>query len=91
MAMAEIATPTQPRAIPNPSLTASSPAKLSLSTPSKSMGSKLLPINTALSPVTQNGSFEFDRIIKQGRVSKRTRKTKVGAICNIHHQLLNDN
>ncbi|KYG47680.1 hypothetical protein M433DRAFT_40198, partial [Acidomyces richmondensis BFW] len=29
-----------------------------------------------LSPVTQNGSFEFDRIIKSGEVNKRTRKTK---------------
>lgn len=28
------------------------------------------------SPVNQNGSFEFDRIIKSGQVSKRTRKTK---------------
>ena len=31
------------------------------------------------SPVTQNGSYEFDRIIKAGEVQKRTRKTKVGA------------
>jgi hypothetical protein len=30
------------------------------------------------SPVTENGSFEFDRIIKAGEVLKRTRKTKVG-------------
>jgi hypothetical protein len=29
------------------------------------------------SPVTQNGSYEFDRIIKSGEVLKRTRKTKV--------------
>ena len=29
------------------------------------------------SPVTQNGSYEFDRIIKAGEVQKRTRKTKV--------------
>lgn len=29
------------------------------------------------SPVTENGSFEFDRIIKAGEVLKRTRKTKV--------------
>ncbi|CAD0090926.1 unnamed protein product [Aureobasidium vineae] len=28
------------------------------------------------SPVNQNGSFEFDRIIKAGQVSKRTRKIK---------------
>jgi hypothetical protein len=31
-----------------------------------------------MSPVNQNGCFEFDRIIKAGNVVKRTRKTKVG-------------
>jgi hypothetical protein len=30
------------------------------------------------SPVNQNGSFEFDRVIKSGYVQKRTQKTKVG-------------
>lgn len=30
-----------------------------------------------MSPVNQNGCFEFDRIIKAGPVLKRTRKTKV--------------
>lgn len=30
------------------------------------------------SPVNQNGSFEFDRVIKSGYVQKRTAKTKVG-------------
>lgn len=29
------------------------------------------------SPVNQNGSFEFDRVLKTGAVLKRTRKTKV--------------
>lgn len=29
------------------------------------------------SPVNQNGSFEFDRVLKCGYVEKRTRKTKV--------------
>ncbi|KAF2112956.1 hypothetical protein BDV96DRAFT_549645 [Lophiotrema nucula] len=29
-----------------------------------------------MSPVNQNGSFEFDRVIKEGTVVKRTRKTK---------------
>jgi hypothetical protein len=28
------------------------------------------------SPVNQNGSFEFDRVLKSGFVQKRTRKTK---------------
>jgi hypothetical protein len=31
---------------------------------------------TVMSPVNQNGSFEFDRVIKAGMVVKRTRKTK---------------
>lgn len=31
------------------------------------------------SPVNQNGSFEFDRVLKSGYVQKRTQKTKVGA------------
>jgi hypothetical protein len=31
----------------------------------------------AYSPVNQNGSFEFDRVIKSGYVQKRTQKTKV--------------
>ncbi|KAI1434923.1 PH domain-containing protein [Xylaria sp. CBS 124048] len=47
------------------------------------------PLNTAVhkfrsqlafstsSPVNQNGSFEFDRVIKSGYVQKRTQKTKV--------------
>ena len=32
----------------------------------------------AFSPVNQNGSFEFDRVLKSGYVQKRTQKTKVG-------------
>ncbi|KAI1811244.1 PH-domain-containing protein [Poronia punctata] len=47
-----------------------------------------VPINTAVgrlrnltlstsSPVNENGSFEFDRVIKSGYVQKRTQKTKV--------------
>lgn len=33
----------------------------------------------AFSPVNQNGSFEFDRVLKSGFVQKRTRRTKVGS------------
>ena len=29
------------------------------------------------SPVTQNGSFEFDRVLKSGELLKRNKKTKV--------------
>lgn len=35
------------------------------------------------SPVNQNGSFEFDRVIKSGYVQKRARKTKVGGPLNL--------
>ncbi|CAK7562521.1 MAG: hypothetical protein SEPTF4163_000369 [Sporothrix epigloea] len=38
----------------------------------------LLPLvpDTYVSPVNQNGSFEFDRVIKSGYVQRRTQKTK---------------
>ncbi|KAL9129944.1 MAG: hypothetical protein Q9217_001746 [Psora testacea] len=39
------------------------------------------------SPVNQNGSFAFDRVLKSGEVHKRTRKTKV----DIHHAVLRPN
>lgn len=39
---------------------------------------------SAANPVNQNGSFEFDRVIKSGYVQKRTQKTKVdGQLTNI--------
>ncbi|TKA76703.1 hypothetical protein B0A55_03939 [Friedmanniomyces simplex] len=44
-------------------------------TPLHKLKSANLTLDT-MSPVTQNGSFEFDRIIKSGQVLKRTRKTK---------------
>jgi len=40
------------------------------------------------SPVNQNGSFEFDRVIKSGQVLKRTRKTKVSFLHFLHTSLL---
>jgi hypothetical protein len=33
----------------------------------------------SFSPINQNGSFEFDRVLKSGYVQKRTRKTKVSS------------
>jgi hypothetical protein len=36
----------------------------------------------AFSPVNENGSFEFDRVIKAGQVLKRGRKTKVIGVYN---------
>ena len=37
-----------------------------------------------MSPVNQNGCFEFDRIIKAGNVVKRTRKTRVSDSTQCH-------
>lgn len=45
-------------------------------TPAQKARQQGLSLDT-LSPVTQYGSYEFDRIIKAGEVHKRTRKTKV--------------
>ena len=41
-----------------------------------------------MSPVNQNGCFEFDRIIKAGSVLKRTRKTKVRILYHINRHIL---
>lgn len=38
---------------------------------------KNLAIQDVYTPVNQNGSFEFDRVLKSGYVHKRTQKTKV--------------
>ncbi|KAM0722462.1 hypothetical protein Q7P37_001903 [Cladosporium fusiforme] len=74
--MADMATQTQPRTIPG--IASKPPAPSSLAIP-KSVQSlrpgQGLSVDTS-SPVTQNGSYEFDRIIKAGEVLKRTRKTK---------------
>lgn len=35
------------------------------------------------SPVNQNGSFEFDRVLKSGEVHKRTKNTKVTAFLKL--------
>lgn len=81
--MAHVATPTQPRRIPSDGLDAHSrslAAPNSLPIPTTQARSfrnqQLTPLDT-FSPVNQNGSFDFDRILKQGEVHKRTRKTKV--------------
>ena len=48
--------------------------------PSASVSSRAGHLNLdVLSPVNQNGSFEFDRVLRSGEVSIRSRKTKV---CN---------
>ncbi|KAI0202251.1 PH-domain-containing protein [Astrocystis sublimbata] len=80
--MAETAT----QCLPQTPGTATAGRRPALSMPPTSI---TLPINTAVnklrshwavptpSPVNQNGSFEFDRVLKSGYVQKRTQKTKV--------------
>jgi hypothetical protein len=42
----------------------------------------------AITPVREDGCFEFDRVIKSGRVQKRTQKRKVLHLqCAMHHPL----
>lgn len=71
--MTNVAPPSAPRNIPGPGLTLVPPINPPFSRSNRSGQSGL----DVLSPVGQNGSFEFDRIIKEGEVLKRTRKTKV--------------
>ena len=46
-----------------------------LKTPTTALRSQLAVASP--SPVTVNGSFEFDRVIKSGYAQRRTQKTKV--------------
>ncbi|EPE33176.1 PH [Glarea lozoyensis ATCC 20868] len=71
--------PSEPRQIPprTPALQIPPPSGVALPPPSSS--SRIRNSHLALdsfSPVNQNGSFEFDRVLKSGTVQKRTRKTK---------------
>jgi hypothetical protein len=70
----------QPREIPGRAVPLQIPPPSSVALPPPSSASKLrnshLQLDT-FSPVNQNGSFEFDRVLKSGFVEKRTRKTKV--------------
>lgn len=82
--MADVARPSQPQRIPSSAIPIATPCNIDPPShapiPSQARSfrnQQLTPLDT-LSPVTQYGSFEFDRIIKQGEVHKRTRKTKVG-------------
>lgn len=70
----------QPREIPGRTAPLQIPPPSLVMLPPPSSASKLrnshLQLDT-FSPVNQNGSFEFDRVLKSGFVQKRTRKTKV--------------
>ncbi|MCJ1258454.1 hypothetical protein MMC24_006287 [Lignoscripta atroalba] len=81
--MAEVLSPprqeqvsSQPRQIPQ--LVGSRQTLLpSVVIPSPASGVRSGHLNLdVFSPVNQNGSFEFDRVLKSGEVYKRTRKTK---------------
>lgn len=82
--MAEVQSPpmheaTKPRPIPERSALQIPPPS-SVTLPPHTSASRIrnshLNLDT-FSPVNQNGSFEFDRVLKSGYVQKRTRKTKV--------------
>ena len=85
----------QPQEIPGRRATLELPPPSSVAFSPASSASKLrkshLQIDT-FSPVNQNGSFEFDRVLKSGFVQKRTRKTKVeeAIIGKGEFQLTND-
>ncbi|CAK7206733.1 hypothetical protein SEUCBS139899_009539 [Sporothrix eucalyptigena] len=57
---------------------ATAPSSLAMAIPQAPAPRTLqsLAIDTYVSPVNQNGSFEFDRVIKNGYVQRRTQKTK---------------
>jgi hypothetical protein len=72
--------PSQPRQIPPRSPALHIPPPSTVALPTLSSSSRIRNSHLALdsfSPVNQNGSFEFDRVLKSGFVQKRTRKTKV--------------
>ncbi|CAK7223279.1 hypothetical protein SBRCBS47491_005154 [Sporothrix bragantina] len=55
------------------------PSSLAMAIPQQQPASRTLQplaLDTYVSPVNQNGSFEFDRMIKTGYVQRRTQKTK---------------
>ncbi|EME47848.1 hypothetical protein DOTSEDRAFT_69690 [Dothistroma septosporum NZE10] len=74
---ADIASRSHPAPIVPPALLPPSIAIPGATTTSPRQSARIhgLTLDT-FSPVTQSGSYDFDRIIKQGEVLKRTRKTK---------------
>ncbi len=82
--MAEVQSPpmqeaSHPRRIPERTAALQIPLPNAITLPLSSSASRFrnshLNLDT-FSPVNQNGSFEFDRVLKSGYVQKRTRKTK---------------
>ncbi|KAL2048208.1 hypothetical protein N7G274_000119 [Stereocaulon virgatum] len=64
----------EPRSVPGP-IDTSSLAPIPTPKPTPGIRNGHLNLDT-FSPVNQNGSFAFDRVLKSGEVLKRTRKTK---------------
>ncbi|KAL0930782.1 ph domain protein [Colletotrichum truncatum] len=68
---------TQVQTLPAPTVEVSiPPSSISLPTDPNSRLRNRLALDTYSSPVNQNGSFEFDRVVKSGYLQKRTQKTK---------------
>lgn len=68
--------PSDPRSIPIQTSKASPAPMNSGPTSSGNLRGGHLTLDT-FSPVNQNGSFEFDRVIKSGELLKRNKRTKV--------------
>lgn len=68
--------PSKPRQIPQRPAVQPPPQPPQLKT---GMRNGHLNLDT-FSPVNQNGSFEFDKVLKSGDLKLRTRKTKVSAM-----------
>ncbi|ELR05230.1 hypothetical protein GMDG_01668 [Pseudogymnoascus destructans 20631-21] len=70
-----------PRTPAGPSKSQAKPSPLAVSVPAPAPATKvrnsvMAPDAFSSSVVTENGSYEFDRVLKSGYVRKRTRKTK---------------
>jgi hypothetical protein len=80
MQQAQVQQASQPRQIPQRTAALHIPPPSAVALPPPASATRIRNSHLTLdsfSPVNQNGSFEFDRVLKSGYVSKRTRKTKV--------------
>ena len=84
--MADVLSP-KPQPLPSSNLSRApdsnptGPASLVVPLEHSKLRSGHLNLDT-FSPVNHDGSFVFDRVLKNGKVRKRTRKTKVGSKYN---------
>jgi hypothetical protein len=86
--MAELHHPSMPEAsrpqpIPQPTKPLQIPLPSSVTLPPPSSANRFSQSHMGIetfSPVNQNGSYDFDRVLKSGYVQKRTRKTKVDVL-----------